>query len=56
MKNNRFFSCFTPPKLPPGLHHEPVAELAALGDPGLHFTTFENSIFVQNWTLVKLLG
>ena len=35
---------------------KPVAELTALQDTHLHFTTFKNSIFVQKGTLVKLLG
>ena len=40
----------------PWLCHEPVAELTALWDPHLHFTTFKNSIIVQKQTLVKLFG
>ena len=38
-----------------GRRHELVAELTAPRDPHVHFTTFENSIFVQKQTLVKLL-
>ena len=44
------------PEPPPQLRHEPVAELTASLDPHLHFTTFENSIFDQKRTLVKLRG
>ena len=36
-----------PSEPPPVLHHEP---------PHLHFTTFEHSIIVQKWMLVKLFG
>ena len=45
--------------LNPSLNYElypPSPDLAAPQNPHLHFTTFENSIFVQKWTLVKLLG
>ena len=33
-----------------------VAELAVPRDPHLHFTTFENSVFVQKRTFEKLPG
>ena len=55
----RAFRGFTPPPPPEpqeGLRHEPIVELAAPQDLHLHFTTFENSIFVQRRALVKLLG
>ena len=54
-KDLKFFRSFTP-EPPPGLCHEPVAELTTSQDTTLHFTTFRNSIFVQKGTLVKLLG
>ena len=44
------------PELPPGLCHELVAELTAPQEVHLHFIPFENPIFVEKWTLVKLLG
>ena len=50
------FSWALLPEPPPQLRHEPVAGLNAPLDPHLHFTTFENSIFDQKRTLVKLLG
>ena len=56
MLEGPIFSGALPPDPPPGLHHEPVAELTAPRDPHLHFTTFENCIFVQKRTLVELLG
>ena len=39
-----------------GLHHETVAEVTAPWDPNFHFTEFNNSIFVQKRTSMKLLG
>ena len=48
------FQGFYPSETSPGRRHEPVAELPAPRDPDVHFTTFENSIFVQKRTLVKL--
>ena len=53
-KRPTFFRGFTP-EPPPRICHEPVAELTAVQDTHLHFTTFKNSIFVQKGTLVKLL-
>ena len=50
------FQGFYPPEPRPRLQHEPAEELTALRNPHLHFTTFENSIFVKKWTLVKLLA
>ena len=56
MKKDQNFLGVLPPEPPPRLCHEPVAELTAYQDTHLHFTTFKNSIFVQQGTLVKLLG
>ena len=56
MKKDQHFSGVLPPKPPPRLCHEPIAELTAPQDTQLHFTTFKNSIFVQKETLVKLHG
>ena len=53
-KNTKMFQGFYP-KAPPGLCHRPIAELTAPQDAHLHFITFQNSIFVQKGTLVKLL-
>ena len=39
-----------------GFAMNPLWSFTAYWDPHLHFTTFENSIFVQKRTLVKLLG
>ena len=50
------FQGFYPSEPSPGRHHELVVELTKPRDPHVYFTTFENSIFVQNRTLVKLLG
>ena len=36
-------------------YHEPIAERMVPYDTHLHFA-LKNSIFVQKWTLVKLLG
>ena len=36
-----------------GLHHELVMELTPPQDPNLHFTSFENSIFVQKMDISK---
>ena len=55
-KKTKIFQGFYPPEPQPRLQHEPAEELTALRDPHLHFTTFENSIFVKKWTLVKLLA
>ena len=55
-KKVKVFQELYPHELPPRLCNEPLAELTALQDPHLHFTTFKNSIFVQILTLVKLLG
>ena len=55
VKRPTFFSGPLPPEPPPMILHEPVVELSAPRAPHLHFTTFENSIFVQKRTLVKLL-
>ena len=55
-KKTKMFQGFYPPEPRPRLQHEPAEELTALHDPHLHFTTFENSIFVKKWTLVKLLA
>ena len=55
MQKDQTFSGILPPKPPPELSHKPVAKLAAPQDSHLHFTTFENSIFVQKQALVKLL-
>ena len=55
-KKTKMFQGFYPTEPLPELRHEPVEELTALRDPHLHFTTFENWIFVQKGTLVKLLG
>ena len=38
------------------LHYETIAEQIAPSETHLDFTTFENSIFTQKQTLVKLLG
>ena len=50
------FQGFSPSEALPGSRHELVAELAAPRDPQVHFTTFENSMFFQKRTLVKLFG
>ena len=50
------FQGFYPSETSPGCRHELVVELTAPRDPHVHFTTFENSIFVQKRTLVKLFG
>ena len=50
------FQCFFPSEALPGSRHELVAEFTAPRDPQVHFTTFENSMFVQKRTLVKLFG
>ena len=47
------FSIFLPLEPQPQLLHEPAAKTR---DPHVNFTTFENSVFDQKWTLVKLLG
>ena len=41
------------PEPPSRLRHEPIAEFAVSQDPNLHFTTFENSIFVQKMDISK---
>ena len=45
-KDQNFQGCYPPEPLP-GLHHEIVAELTATREPHLHFTKFENPIFVE---------
>ena len=55
MKKDQNFLGVLPPELPPKFCHEPVAELTAPQDTHLHFTPSKNSIFVQKFTLVKLL-
>ena len=40
----------------PRLFHERIAEITAPQNPHLHFATFKNSVFVQKWKLVKLVG
>ena len=56
MWKDQNFSGLLPHKPSPGLLHEPVVELTATQDPHLHFATFENLIFAEKQTLVKLLG
>ena len=56
MLKDQYILRFLASELPPGLHHKPIADLTTPGDPHIHFTAFKNSIFVQKWALVKLLG
>ena len=48
------FQGFYPSEPSPGRRHESVAELSAPQDHYVYFTIFENSIFIQKRTLVKL--
>ena len=52
-KKTQIFQGFYLSRPSPG-RHELVAELTVPRDLHVHFTTFENSIFVQKRTLVKL--
>ena len=56
MRKGKHCSVALPPESSSRLNHEPIAEITAPRDLQLHFITFKNSIFVQIWTLVKLLG
>ena len=47
---------FYPSEPSTGRRRELVAELTAPREFHVHFATFENSIFVQKRTLLKLLG
>ena len=47
------FSWTSPTEHPPGLRHEPIAELTVPQDPYLHSTTCKNSIFVQKMAINK---
>ena len=52
-KRPKNFSGTLLPEPPAGLHHELVMELTPPQDPNLHFTSFENSIFVQKMDISK---